>query len=82
MSSHDREVSLTAKKVWAIASYSDDITYDAVYFRPFNFAALDPGQRDHALWDVSFPERIWDRPRAEQPGLFEQPVEPAPDGDK
>ena len=59
----------------------DDITYDAVYFRPFNFGAADAAQRAHAVQYVSSPKWAWDRLRAEKPGQFEQSIEPAPDGD-
>lgn len=59
----------------------DDITYDAVYFRPFNFGAPDAERRAHAVQYVSSPLWAWDRLRAEKPGQFEQPIEPAPDGD-
>jgi hypothetical protein len=59
----------------------DEITYDAVYFRPFNFGSPNEQSRAHAVQYVSLPEWPWDQLRAEKPGQFEQPVEPAPDGD-
>jgi len=59
----------------------DDITYDTIYFRPFNFGVSDPDRRAHAVQYVSSPLWTWDQLRAEKPGQFEQPVEPAPDGD-
>ena len=59
----------------------DDETYDAVYFRPFNFRALDAEQKSHAVQYISSPLWPWDKLRAEKPGQFEMPIEPAPDGD-
>ncbi len=57
----------------------DDKTYEAVYFRPFNFRSNDPGRRSHAVQYVSQPEHTWQRLRSEQPGKFEQAVKPVPD---
>jgi len=59
----------------------DDDTYDAVYFRPFNFRALDEVRKSHAVQYVSSPLWHWERLRTEKPGQFEMPIEPAPDGD-
>ena len=59
----------------------DEITYDAVYFRPFNFGVPEAERRAHAVQYVSSPEWPWDQLRAKYPGQYEQPVEPAPDGD-
>src|SRR3979409_983308 len=57
----------------------DGTTYDAVYFRPFNFRAEAPARRSHAVQYVSHPTYTWQKLRAERPGIFEQPVSPAPD---
>ena len=57
----------------------DSSTYDAIYFRPFNFKAEDPARRSHAVQYVSQPTYPWQKLRAERPGIFEQPVSPAPD---
>jgi hypothetical protein len=59
----------------------DSATHDAVYFRPFNFRAADPERKSHAVQYHSEPQWRWDRLRKEKPGQFEQPIEPAPDGD-
>jgi len=59
----------------------DNNTYDAVYFRPFNFRATDEVRRSHAIQYISSPLWHWERLRSEKPGLFEMPIEPAPDGD-
>ena len=57
----------------------DDKTYDAVYFRPFNFRNPDPERRSHAVQYISHPSHTWQRLRTENPGQYEKPVEPAPD---
>ena len=57
----------------------DSATYDAVYFRPFNFKAADPLARSHAVQYHSLPTYTWDKLRTEQPGKYEQAVTPAPD---
>ncbi len=57
----------------------DSMTYDAIYFRPFNFRTEDPARRSRAVQYVSQPIYTWQKLRAERPGTFEQPVSPAPD---
>jgi len=59
----------------------DDVTRDAVYFRPFNFRTADPDRKSHAVQYVSEPVWPWPRLRKEKPGQFEKPIDPAPDGD-
>jgi hypothetical protein len=58
---------------------ANDSTFEAVYLRPFNFRATDPVRKDHAVQYVYQPTHPWARLRSEQPGVFEKPVEPAPD---
>jgi len=57
----------------------DDTTYDAVYFRTFNFRTDDQARRKRAVQYVSHPTYPWQKLRAEHPGEYEQPVTPAPD---
>jgi hypothetical protein len=57
----------------------DDTTYDAVYFRPFNFKTDDQARRKRAVQYISHPTYPWQKLRAEHPGEYEQPVSPAPD---
>ena len=57
----------------------DDTTFDAVYFRPFNFTNEDPARRLRAVQYVSWPKHTWEKLRAESPGRYEQPIAPAPD---
>ena len=56
-------------------------TYDAVYFRPFNFRATDPERKSHAVQYVSEPQWPWQKLRKEKTGQFEKSIDPAPDGD-
>ena len=57
----------------------DSSTYDAIYFRPFNFKAEDPARRSHAVQYISHPTYTWQKLRAEQPGKYEKAVNPVPD---
>ncbi|MEP7343114.1 MAG: hypothetical protein ABI977_35645 [Acidobacteriota bacterium] len=57
----------------------DDKAYDAIYFRPFNFKAEDPARRLRAVQYIAHPTYTWQKLRAEQPGKYEQPVNPVPD---
>jgi hypothetical protein len=57
----------------------DSTTYEAIYLRPFNFRTDDPARHSHAVQYVSQPTYPWQKLRAERPGVFEQPVSPAPD---
>jgi len=58
---------------------TDDRTFEAVYFRPFNFEADDPARKNHAVQYVSHPDHTWQRLRADKPGQYENPVSPVPD---
>jgi len=60
---------------------ADEVTYDAIYFRPFNFGVSDNERRSHAVQYISHPYWTWFRLREEKPGEFEKPIEPAPNGD-
>jgi len=57
----------------------DSTTYDAIYFRPFNFRTPDSTRHSHAVQYISHPTYTWQKLRAERPGSFEQPGSPAPD---
>ncbi len=56
----------------------DTATYDAVYFRPFNFRISDVGRRSHSVQYISQPNYSWERLRAENPGKYEGPITPPP----
>ncbi len=60
----------------------DAQTYDAVYFRPFNFRASDSTRHSHAVQYVSHPSFQWQKLRSEHPGQYEAAVVPEPDGDQ
>jgi len=57
----------------------DGTTYDAIYFRPFNFRTEDAARRIRAVQYVSHPVNTWQKLRTEQPGKYEKPVNPVPD---
>jgi hypothetical protein len=57
----------------------DGTTYDAIYFRPFNFKTDDAARRVRAVQYVSHPVNTWQKLRTEQPGKYEQAVNPVPD---
>jgi hypothetical protein len=57
----------------------DGAAYDAIYFRPFNFRATDPVSRSHAVQYHSLPGYTWQKLRTDQPGKYEQAVNPVPD---
>lgn len=59
----------------------DATTYDAVYFRPFNFRNPDVPRRARAVQYVSQPAFPWEKLRAESPGKYEAAVTPVPDPD-
>jgi hypothetical protein len=58
---------------------ANEQTFDAVYFRPFNFKSDDPARRSHAVQYISHPTYPWDKLRAERPDQFEHEVAQAPD---
>ena len=57
----------------------NDSTYDAIYFRPFNFHATDPIRKIHAVQYISHPVHTWKKLRDENNGVYEKAVNPAPD---
>ena len=57
----------------------DGTTYDAIYFRPFNFKTEDKARVLRAVQYISHPAHPWQKLRAEQPGQYEKPVAPVPD---
>ncbi len=54
----------------------NDSTYDAVYFRPFNFE--NPERRNHSVQYISQPVYPWYRLREESPGKYENSINPPP----
>ena len=60
---------------------NDDKTYDAIYFRPFNFKNADTMRRWRAVQYISMPDYPWQKLREEFPGKYENKVNPVPDPD-
>lgn len=52
----------------------DDTTYEAVYFRPFNFRSTDPNRKAHAIQYIANPLYDWPTLREQFPNLYEKPV--------
>jgi hypothetical protein len=59
---------------------ADERTFEAVYFRPFNFKAEEP-MRGRSVQYVAWPANTWEHLRKTAPGQFENPVHPVPDPD-
>ena len=57
----------------------NDSTYDAIYFRPFNFK--NPNRKTHSVQYISHPKYTWSKLRNDFPDKYENTVEPVPDPD-
>jgi len=57
----------------------DENTYDAVYFRPFNFLSQDSLRRGHSVQYISHPTYTWEKLRQESPGKYENKIDNPPD---
>lgn len=55
----------------------DNRTYEAIYFRPFNFQAADPIRHIHAVQYVCEPKFSWNVLRETKNGMFEKQIVPA-----
>jgi hypothetical protein len=60
-------------------SVVDGNTFEAVYFRPFNFMREGPSFRAHAVQYVAWPDHTWEKLRKGKPGRYEATVQPVPD---
>ena len=49
----------------------DRATYDAIYFRPFNFKSDDTLRRKHAVQYISMPDNDWEKLRSTFPDKYE-----------
>ena len=58
----------------------DNRTFDAVYFRPFNFQSTDPARKIHSVQYVAYPDYPWQLLREKFNGKFEKAVIPSPNG--
>jgi len=52
----------------------NDTTYEAVYFRPFNFYATDPIRKKHAVQYIALPTNDWPHLREQFPDKYEAPI--------
>jgi hypothetical protein len=59
----------------------DDETYDAIYFRPFNFVADNDASRSHMVQYISHPEHTWSQLRQDHPGVYENSLVHPPNPD-
>jgi len=59
----------------------DEETYDAVYFRPFNWLADNELNRSHGVQYISHPVNTWAKLREEHTGIYENEVPDPPDPD-
>ena len=55
----------------------DENTFNAIYFRPFNFKK--PERASHSVQYISHPEFTWQKLRNDFPEQFEKQVKPVPD---
>jgi len=59
----------------------NDSTYEAIYFRPFNFKSSEKIRREHSMQYIFHPDFTWKRLRTEKEGQFESEFfnPPSPD---
>ncbi len=57
----------------------DNETYEAVYFRPFNFVAEEAIRKAHMVQYIFHPEFTWRKLREERTGEFEKEIPNPPD---
>lgn len=59
----------------------NETTYEAIYFRPFNFVSKEKIRKDHMVQYIFHPESTWKKLRAERTGEFESEIETPPNPD-
>lgn len=59
----------------------NDESYDAIYFRPFNFMADNAASRSHHVQYISHPANSWSKLRQEHTGVYENEIPNPPDPD-
>ena len=62
-------------------NFQDDETYEAVYFRPFNFVAEAQIRKEHMVQYIYHPEFTWKKLRADRTGEFENEIATPPNPD-
>lgn len=56
-------------------------TFEAIYFRPFNFKNQDEARRSHSVQYISMPAYDWEKLRNQFPGKYENKIDPPPGPD-
>ena len=56
----------------------NDSTYDAIYFRPFNFLSKDSVRQNHSVQYISQPVYTWNKLRENFPGKYENKIADSP----
>ena len=59
----------------------NDSTYEALYFRPFNFVAEKQIRKDHMVQYIFHPEFTWKKLRTNRTGEFENEISDPPNPD-
>lgn len=59
----------------------DEKTFNAIYFRPFNFNNPDKTRSGHSVQYICHPDFPWHKLRSDFPEQFENPVQPIPNPD-
>ena len=59
----------------------NDQTYEAIYFRPFNFVAKEQIRKKHMVQYIYHPEFTWRKLREEKTGEFENEIKRPPNPD-
>ena len=59
----------------------NDSTFEAIYFRPFNFVAEEAIRRAHMVQYINHPDKTWRMLRETRTGEFENEIKNPPDPD-
>ncbi|MCK4750684.1 MAG: hypothetical protein KAT15_26680 [Bacteroidales bacterium] len=59
----------------------DEETFEAVYFRPFNFVAEEQIRKEHMVQYIFHPDYTWRKLREDKTGEFEDQISTPPDPD-
>ena len=60
----------------------NDSTFEAIYFRPFNFVAKEQIRKEHMVQYIFHPEFTWNKLRNDRAGEFENEISNPPNPDK
>ncbi|PWT97053.1 MAG: hypothetical protein C5B52_14625 [Bacteroidetes bacterium] len=56
----------------------NNLTFESVYFRPFNFRSTDPLRKIHAVQYTFNPDFGWEKLRTDHPGVYEKGIDDPP----